>query len=147
MLSLAEQYGVGKSTIHDIKSSAANLKKFSAELDVACSSGCSTPRKTMRLPRDTQLDDAVNKWFLEQVESGEDVMEETLRAKALELNRDVEGDPSFKASVGWLKRFMSRHGVEVCDASNWTVFEAKQQMKLAKRKQRKLVKKVGCHEI
>ena len=56
---LAEQYGVGKSTISDIKRSEQKVKEYASTLD---SQGVSTSRKVMRLAKEDKLEEALYLW-------------------------------------------------------------------------------------
>ena len=56
---LAEQYGVGKSTISDIKRSERKVKEYASTLD---SQGVSTSRKVMQLAKEDKLEEAMYKW-------------------------------------------------------------------------------------
>ena len=66
-------YGVKKQTVSDIKRSKEKLEKYSVSycLDASTSKGKQgRPRKHMRTGAQTQLDEAVLKWFRQQKSSG-----------------------------------------------------------------------------
>ncbi|CAL1544491.1 unnamed protein product [Lymnaea stagnalis] len=105
---LAEKYGVGKSTISDIKKNSELIMKFTCALD---REDGSLKRKTMKKPQNDLLEDAVFTWFLQKRSSGKPISGPSLCEKALEFNQKLDGDPSFKASSGWLGNFKSRHGI------------------------------------
>jgi len=51
-------------------------------------------------------------WFAQKRSQETPISGPILAAKALELNRQLNpDDTTFKASIGWLKNFKSRHGI------------------------------------
>ncbi|XP_049862686.1 jerky protein homolog-like [Schistocerca gregaria] len=71
----------------------------------------STSRKNMKLATNTDLDDAVYKWFTQKRSEGEPISGPILCEKAMQFNEKLGGPSNFKANTGWLKRFKSRHGI------------------------------------
>jgi hypothetical protein len=70
---LAQEYGVGKSTISGLKKQKAAIESFMTNLD---STDGSSMRKAMKLAEYTKLDDAVYKWFLQKRSTGEPISSE-----------------------------------------------------------------------
>ncbi|KAJ8030305.1 Jerky protein-like-like [Holothuria leucospilota] len=105
---LAEEMGVGKSTISDIKKTGPKLKEFASNMELSSSPAS---KKTMRLSKDSELDDTLSLWFIQKRSEGIPVRGDILKEKALQLNGDLGGDPGFRASNGWLNRFQNRHGM------------------------------------
>lgn len=71
-------------------------------------------RKVMRKADNDQLDEAVFLWFVQKRSQGIPVSGLLLREKAVQLHAQMyagESTPPFKASLGWLWRFCSCHGV------------------------------------
>ncbi|XP_014366598.2 jerky protein homolog-like [Papilio machaon] len=102
--SLACKYGVGKSTITDLKKNEQKLRSFIAKTEKGPGF-----RKTLKLPENPVLEEALFTWFLEQRRrhiplSGEVVME-----KARFFHKKLTGS-DFSASRGWLDNFKKRHG-------------------------------------
>ena len=64
---LAAQYGVGKSTISDIKKSEGKIRQYVAVLD---NQGVSTSRKVMRLAKEDRLEEALYLWFIQKRSQG-----------------------------------------------------------------------------
>jgi len=64
---LAEQYGVGVSTIADIKKKGDKLREHKRKLTEM---GCTRPVKTMKIGKDNQLEMAVFSWFRQKREEG-----------------------------------------------------------------------------
>lgn len=107
---LSNEYGVGKSTITDIRKRKDSIASFISKLD---STDGSSARKTMKLATNKDLDDTVYKWFMQKRSEGEPISGPILCEKAMQFNIQISnGEPSnFQASTGWLKRFKSRHGI------------------------------------
>lgn len=105
---LADKYGVGTSTISDIKKNTDSILSYTCKLD---SDDGSKHRKMMKKPKHELLEDALYCWFLQKRSTGQPISGPLLCEKAIELNNKVGGDESFVASHGWLHRFKSRHGI------------------------------------
>ena len=60
---IAEEYGVGISTIADIKRKGQELRDYKRKLTEM---GCKRPIKTMKLGSDQELEIAVFSWFREE---------------------------------------------------------------------------------
>lgn len=106
---LAEKYGVGTSTISDIKKNADSITRYVNNLDDA---NGSLTRKTMKKPKTELLEDAVFTWFMQNRASGLPISGPPLLCeKALYFNKKLGGDSSFVASSGWMRNFKSRHGI------------------------------------
>lgn len=110
---LAEMYGVGQSTISDIKSSKRTLLNFVSVLE---NNDGSSSRKSMKAATNKDLEDVIFKWFLQQRSLGSPISGPILCEKAKILAEKL-GYSSFKASNGWLRNFKSRHGVRELDLS------------------------------
>jgi len=105
---LSAEYGLGKSTVSDIKRSEEKLKSFASRMD---STEGSLKRKTMKSASDCVLDDAVYLWFAQKRSQGIPISGPVLMAKALDFNDKIGKNLEFKASTGWLKNFQARHGI------------------------------------
>ena len=66
--SVAGEYGVGKSTVHNIVKSEKKLRVFQKEIT---DGDCIKKRKTMKGSLLTELDKAVYLWFMQQRSKGE----------------------------------------------------------------------------
>lgn len=109
---LARKFGVGTSTIADIKKKREKIVKFYRNW---LTKGGHASRKVMRKPKNMKVDDAVHTWFIQQRLSGQPVTGPMLCAKAKDFNKEFEGDPNFKASSGWLENFKIRRGIKQTD--------------------------------
>ena len=110
---VCEIYGVKKQTVSDIKKSKEKLKKYSVSfcIDPSSSKGKEgRPRKHMRTGQDTQLDEAVLKWYRQEKSAGMLVRGVEILSAAKTLATHL-GVTDFKGSDGWLWRFRQRHGL------------------------------------
>ena len=109
---LAEEYGVGKSTIADIKKSEEKLRSFVSTMDGLAVD--KKKRKVMRVSIDESLDKAVYLWFSQKRSQNMPVSGPVLCEKAAQLHEQLHegGDITpFQASRGWLWRFCQRHSI------------------------------------
>lgn len=110
--SLAKIYGVGTSTISDIKAKKDSLQRFASKLD---SEEGSQKRKTTRTAKNSALEDAMYIWFTQRRSLGEPISGPLICEKAIQMNEKLGGPTDFKASSGWLKNFKMRHGIRELD--------------------------------
>ncbi|PRD31649.1 UNVERIFIED_CONTAM: Jerky-like protein [Trichonephila clavipes] len=68
-------------------------------------------RKTVRGANDILLDRALYLWFSHRRSKGDPILGPLLCEKALELSKNLGGSDKFKASIGYLQNFKSRHGI------------------------------------
>lgn len=105
---LADKYGVGTSTISDIKKNVHSILLYTCKLD---SEDGSKYRKMMKKPKNELLEDALYCWFLQKRSTGQPISGPLLCEKALQLNQKLGGDESVVASNGWVYRLKFRHGI------------------------------------
>ena len=105
---IAEKFGIGRSTVGDIKNNKKKILQFKSEM---VGMGVKRPVKAMKVGEDQQLDQAVFLWFKQKRMDGVPVSGGMIREKALELSRKLHGETTFKASEGWKWRFCRRHGI------------------------------------
>lgn len=94
---IAEKYGIGRSTVSDIKKNKKKILEYRGEL---VERGVKKTVKAIKYGEDQRLDQAVYMWFKQKQMEGVPVSGGMLREKALELNRKLHGENSFKASEG-----------------------------------------------
>ncbi|XP_063216422.1 jerky protein homolog-like [Bacillus rossius redtenbacheri] len=109
----AEMYGVGQSTISDIKRSKPTLLNFVSVIE---NEDGSSSRKSMKAATNKDLENAVFMWLLQQCSVGNPISGQILCEKAKILAEKL-GCSSFKASNGWIRNFKSRHGIRELDLS------------------------------
>ena len=109
---LASEYGIGRSTVGDLKKSEDKIRSFALTMENTAIS--TKGRKVMRICDDDKLDEAVYLWFVQKRSQDMPVSGPILCEKASELHSQLhEGEsvPPFQASRGWLWRFCQRHGI------------------------------------
>ena len=105
---LSVVYGIGESTVRDIKKNKERIINYANSSDPT--SGVSK-RKSMKSSTYEELDRVMIEWFNQQKTDGIPVSG-TICAKQAKFFFDalgMEGD--FNASSGWLTRFKQRHGI------------------------------------
>ena len=143
LTSVAAEFNVGKSTIHDIVKNKAKLQTFLTEIqDGDCTKG-----RIIRRPNLDALDKAVYLWFVQQHCKGTLINGPLLMGKALQLFPPVypdDHDPtSFKAETGWFKRFKDRHGIRVLSVQGESQFAASASVDPFKENLQKIIEKKG----
>lgn len=113
--SLAQIYGVGRTTVNDIKRDAEKIEQHVSKMQ--STDGDVKTRKTMKPARYEELDNAVYQWFIQARSQGIPISGPIIMTKAIEFNKKLDGDPNFKASTGWLDKFKFRHGIRQLDIS------------------------------
>ena len=104
---ISEKYGIGRSTISDIKK---NQQKIIAFKQGMIDRGTSCKSKVMRLGSCDKLDQAVFVWFKQKRMQGMPVSGSLLCEKATQLAEPMN-ITNFVASSGWKWRFCRRHGI------------------------------------
>ena len=112
---LCKEYGIGRSTITDIKKREPALRAYKRKMTEM---GVGRSAKIMKLGRDEELETALFLWFKQKQEEGIPITGPIVQAKARELHQrlnDARGDSrpmqEFSASSGWLWRFCQHHSI------------------------------------
>lgn len=105
---LSVTYGVGETTVRDIRKTKDKIIKFASSSD---SSSGHAKRKTMKTSTYEALDKAMLEWFSQKRAEGIQVSGIICAKQAQHFFEllGLEGD--FNASSGWLTRFKNRHGI------------------------------------
>ena len=108
---IAEKYGVGKSTISDIKKNRLKILAFKKEMvDIGLKL---KDTKVTKCGNKEKLDKAVYLWFKQKRMEGVPVSGPLLCEKAVQLSKLMFGDAAqFMASDGWKWRFCKRYGIK-----------------------------------
>ena len=108
---ICEKFGVGRSTVSDIKNNQEKIISFKkGMIDMGMSRGA----KVMKLAVDDKLDQAVYTWFKQKRSEGVPVSGPMLCEKDTLLSKLLNGDDStFIASEGWKWRYCRRHGIHI----------------------------------
>ena len=70
----------------------------------------SSERTVMKKTRNEEVEECIFMWLIQKRSSGQSISGSLLCEKAIFFNTRLNGDPNFKASSGWLKKFKGRHG-------------------------------------
>jgi hypothetical protein len=101
-------YGVGQSTIHDIKVQKNQIFQFVAESD---SMAGISKRKTLCGPNIIDLDKVVYEWFHQCRSEGIPISGPMLMEKAKSYHEELKTEGDCDYSTGWLQKFKNRHGI------------------------------------
>ncbi|KAG7175318.1 DExH-box ATP-dependent RNA helicase DExH1-like [Homarus americanus] len=109
---VCDEFGVKKQTVSDTRKAKDKLTAFSLKYYVDATSKSSSvgARKLMRVAKDTNLEESVTKWFVQQRSCGNVVRGVEIQAAAVKLASHM-GIENFEASDGWLWRFRNHHGM------------------------------------
>lgn len=106
---LTEEYGVGMTTIYDLKKQKDKLLKFYAESDEP---KLMKTRKTLHKAKNEDLDRVLKEW-IRQRRSEHMPLNGMLIMKQAKIYHDelkIEGNCEY--STGWLQKFKKRHGIK-----------------------------------
>lgn len=106
---VAQEFDISTRTVYRIKQNSAKYETFCN--DYKKLNGNIKKRRMVVPCTDEKFDSAVYEWFLQQRKQGIPVIGPLLCEKALEINKQLGGNPDFKASNGWLRNFKNRHGI------------------------------------
>ena len=110
---LALEFSISKQQISDIRKNKDKILKFTDNIER--SEGLT--RKSRKFANDEWSDQALSTWFIQQRLTGTPISGPLLQEKAkhfylqLQVNGDSPDHKSFKASIGWLHKFKTRHGI------------------------------------
>ncbi|XP_064094810.1 jerky protein-like [Macrobrachium nipponense] len=108
--SLCEYYGIGSSTVYDLKKQRKILKFF-AEHE---SRNSLIARKTLEGARSSELDSALIKWFkLRRSEGLLSISGEMLMEQARIFHKELNLTYQCEYSQGWLQKFKCRYGISL----------------------------------
>ena len=110
---IAAHYGIARTTVIGICQNSDKIETHVAKMESL--DGNIKKRKTIKKAENEELDTALYRWFTQQRSLGVPISGPLICAKAIKLNRLMEGDPKFSASIGWLQKFKFRHGIRQLD--------------------------------
>lgn len=108
--SMCTFYGVGVSTVYDIKKQKDELCKF--YVDSESKAGMEI-RKTLRPSKSCELDEALMKWFRQRRSEGLSISGPMLTEQAKIFHAELKLDYECDFSLGWLHKFKKRHGISL----------------------------------
>lgn len=103
---LANEYGVGRSTIYDIKKNHEKIKQFVSTSDC-------DKRQTLRKAENPEVEEALYTWYLQQRNRHAPISGPILAMKAKYFYKKIMKKKGFLASTGWLDRFKSRYDIRL----------------------------------
>ncbi|XP_045602864.1 uncharacterized protein [Procambarus clarkii] len=104
---LALEYGIGTSTVSDVKKHEAEILKYvETNGDFVAMS-----RRKLESGAKADVEEAVFDWLLTEVRGGQEVMGTEVMAKARQEHCKLRGNDEFRASTGWLERFKRRYNI------------------------------------
>ncbi|GFV96259.1 jerky protein homolog-like [Trichonephila clavipes] len=104
---LTTEFNVGKATICDWRKNRRKLEQCCAN-----SSGETLENKqTAKQSLYDKVDNAFHIWFTQERQRGTPLSGLIIQEKDIQLNKLMNGDASFSASIGWLDRWKKRHGI------------------------------------
>ncbi|XP_007520800.1 jerky protein homolog-like [Erinaceus europaeus] len=109
---LAVVYGIGETTVRDIRKNKEKLITYASSSD---SSSLLAKRKSMKPSMYEELDRAMLEWFNQQRARGRPVSGPLCARRAEFFFYALGMDGDFNPSAGWLTRFKQRHSI--CDLS------------------------------
>lgn len=102
-LQLATEYGVGRSTITDIKKKKSKIEQYMKSHEAE-----SSQRLTLKQAENPNVESALYTWFLQQRSRNLTISGEILQEKAKYFYNEITGRDDFAASAGWLDNFKKR---------------------------------------
>lgn len=112
---ISAEYGIAKQTISDIKKSKEKLVKYVCDSDAEKKQTeykkAGLDRTRVQYGRSEKLEEAVMKWYRQQIGVGVAVRGVELKHAAKKLSEQM-GHENFCASDGWLFRFRTRFGLK-----------------------------------
>lgn len=105
---LANEYGVGRATIHDIRKNQDKIKYFCESRD-----NVKSVRKTLRKGEFPQVEDILYAWFIQERNRHTPISGEILKEKPKIFYEKIMGKDDFKASEGWLEKLKKRFGIRL----------------------------------
>lgn len=107
---LCEMYGIGKTTVVDIKKQREKILKFYTNSD---SKKQMSMRKTMKDSKSTEHDRVMIEWFRQQRNEGVDLSGRMMKCQAKLFHEELKLEHKCDYSDGWLNRFKKRHGISL----------------------------------
>ncbi|KAK4320310.1 hypothetical protein Pmani_008816 [Petrolisthes manimaculis] len=111
---IMQDFGIGSSTIYDIKGQAKQLRAF---VKVTDTPKAAEHRHTLQQKRVITLDKVLYEWFCLKRSEGAAISGPRLQENTKEFATKMSIGESCTFSDGWLHRFKNRHGIRRLDLS------------------------------
>ena len=104
---IASDYHIHPSTVRRIR---LNASKISLDADRGHRM---PPRKRLRRSTYKELESRLYTWFVERRKLGDPISDSILRQKAVQLIKELAAQSTFRATVGWLRKFKRRYDIRL----------------------------------
>lgn len=108
LTSVANVYGVGRATVHDIRKNSDKIKSF-----CKTNENLKSKRQTLKFGENPKVDESLYAWFLQERDRHTPISGEILKEKARDFYRKITKKDDFQASEGWLHKFKQRYGIRL----------------------------------
>lgn len=105
---LREQYGIGQTTIYDLRTRKEQILKFYSESNSILGM---VKRKTLRGPQNAALEKLLYEWFCQQCHESVHVTGPMLIERAKQLHNELKVSIDCEYSSGWLQKFRNRYNI------------------------------------
>jgi transposase len=106
---LTEEYGVGMTTIYDLKKQKDKLLKFYAESDEP---KLMKNRKTLHKAKNENLDRVLKEWICQRRREHMPLNGVLIMKQAKIYHNELKIEGNCEYSTGWLQKFKKRHGIK-----------------------------------
>ncbi|XP_058516961.1 jerky protein homolog [Ochotona princeps] len=106
---LMEEYGVGMTTIYDLKKQKDKLLKFCAESDEP---RLMKTRKTLHKAKNEDLDRILKEWIRQRRSEHKPLNGMLIMKQARIYHEELKIEGNCEYSTGWLQKFKKRHGIK-----------------------------------
>lgn len=106
---LTEEYGVGTTTVYDVKKQKEKLFKFYSDSDDRKAMEC---RKTMHRAQNEDVDRVLMEWIRQRRSEGVPLNGLMIMKQAKKFHEDLNIQGDCQYSEGWLQKFKKRHGIK-----------------------------------
>ncbi|KAK8724192.1 hypothetical protein OTU49_011261 [Cherax quadricarinatus] len=104
---LALEYGIGTSTVSDVKKHEAEILKY-VETN---GDFVAMTRRKLESGAKADVEEAVFDWLVQEMRGGKMMTGTAVMAKARQEHFRLRGNEEFRASTGWLERFKRRYNI------------------------------------
>ena len=104
---IASDYNIHPSTVRRIR---LNAKTIAPDADRGQRM---TTRKRLRRSTYKELESRLYTWFVERRKLGDPISDSILRQKAVQLIKELAAQSTFRATLGWLRKFKRRYDIRL----------------------------------
>lgn len=104
---LAFEYGIGTSTVSDVKKHEAEILRYvETNGDFVAMN-----RRKLEAGAKVDVEEAVFDWLMKEMRAGRELSPSDVMSKARAEHHRLRGNEEFRASTGWLERFKRRYNI------------------------------------